>query len=131
MSCRKLFLQLTFIKGTAVEEYAMAQYHANSEQHYDMEKVVAVLSYFTLFGWLIAIVLYGKHKSSFASFHLRQSLGLIITAALLLFVPLVGWLLSLGVFTAWFFGLRSAILGQQHPLPILGQAYQAHLDFIR
>jgi len=108
----------------------MGQYHSDSEVHYDLEKTVAILCYFTPVGWLIAMVVYGDHKSSLASFHLRQSLGLIVTSALLLFIPLVGWLLSLGVFIAWFFALRSAIYAQQQPLPLLGKFYQKHLDII-
>jgi uncharacterized membrane protein len=108
----------------------MGQYHSGSKVHYDMEKIVAILCYFTPVGWLIAMVMYGDNKSPLASFHLRQSLGLIITAALLLFIPLVGWLLSLGVFVAWFFALNCAINRHQHPLPILGEFYQKHLDFI-
>jgi len=73
------------------------EYYGNINKHeyYTMAKVVSVISYLTLIGWLIAMALYGKHKSCATSFHLRQSLGLIITGALpahywLLFRLLVG-----------------------------------------
>ena len=104
---------------------------SSKETEYDMAQVVAVISYLTLIGWLIALVIYGHHKSSLASFHLRQSLGLIITAALLSFIPLIGWLLNLGVFLAWFCGFYYAIKGVEHSVPLLGGFYQQQLDFIR
>jgi len=117
----------------------MMQYHQSTtertkghkEANYDMVNVVAVVSYLTIIGWLIAIVIYGHHKSSLASFHLRQSLGLIVTACLLSFIPLIGWLLNFAVIAAWFVGLYYAIKGVEHPVPLLGQFYQEHLDFIR
>lgn len=108
--------------------------HSNNvknRERYDMAKVIAVVGYFTLIGWFIAMVLYGKHKSTFTSFHLRQSLGLIITGALLSFIPLIGWLLNILVCLAWFYSLYHAIAGHQQKAPLLGSFYQEHLDFIK
>lgn len=105
--------------------------HSDSRLQYDMVKIVAVLSYITVFGWLIALFLYGDHKSSFARFHLRQSLGLILTGAMLAFIPLIGWLLCVGVIIAWCLGVFHAINGQRRFLPIVGKFYQTHFDFIQ
>ena len=99
-------------------------------EDYDMAKLVAIISYFTLLGWLVAIALYGKHKSTFTCFHLRQSLGLIITGALLSFIPLIGWSLNFIVILAWLYALFYAIQGQQQKVPLLGIYFQEHLDFI-
>lgn len=109
------------------------EYYENITKHksYTMAKVVSVVSYLTLIGWLIAMALYGKHKSDFASFHLRQSLGLIITGALLAFIPLIGWLMDVGVCLAWLFALYHAAQGNQQKVPFLGELYQEHLDFIK
>jgi len=111
----------------------MTPIQSESKHHsrYDMAKVVAILSYFTIFGWLAAIFLYGEHKTPLARFHLRQSLGLTITAALLSFIPLIGWLLNILVFFAWCMGLFSALCAEKKPLPFVGDFYQEHLDFIR
>ena len=95
-----------------------------------MAVLVAVISYFTLIGWVVALVIYDKHQSHLASFHLRQSLGLIITGALLTLVPLVGWFLGIGVFLAWFIGIYGAIKGKEYKVPFLGDLYQQRLDFI-
>ncbi|MCW8832409.1 MAG: hypothetical protein OQK09_01785 [Colwellia sp.] len=97
----------------------------------DMPRVIAVVSYLTLIGWLIATMLYGKHRSHFARFHLRQSLGLIITGALLSFIPLIGWLMNVAVCLVWLFALYHAIQGYQQKVPFLGDFYQEHLDFIK
>ncbi|GAA0818780.1 hypothetical protein KO495_04265 [Colwellia sp. D2M02] len=96
-----------------------------------MAVLVAVISYFTLIGWIVALVIYDKHQSSLASFHLRQSLGLIITGALLSLVPLIGWALGIGVLCAWFMGIYSAIKGTKYEVPLLGSFYQHSIDFIR
>lgn len=96
-----------------------------------MAKVVAILSYITLIGWLAAIVLHGTHKSHYASFHLRQSLGLIVTGALLALIPLIGWLLGLFVCLAWLYALYHVVQGHKQKVPLLGDFYQEHLDFIK
>ncbi len=100
-------------------------------ERYRMATLVAVISYFTLIGWVVAMIIYDKHQSSLASFHLRQSLGLIITGAILSLIPLVGWVLNIGVILAWAVGVYSAIQGQEYKVPLLGDIYQQHLDFIQ
>ena len=93
-------------------------------QRYRMATLVAVISYFTLIGWVVAMVIYDKHQSSLASFHLRQSLGLIITGSILLLIPLIGWVLNLAVVLAWIsFGLYAAVQGQESKVPLLGDFY--------
>jgi uncharacterized membrane protein len=100
-------------------------------ERYRMATLVAVISYFTLIGWVVAMIIYDKHQSSLASFHLRQSLGLIITGAILSLIPLVGWVLNVAVILAWVVGLYSAIQGQEYKVPLLGDFYQKSLDFIQ
>ncbi|GHE91101.1 hypothetical protein [Thalassotalea profundi] len=109
----------------------MTHYHSDSQTQYDMAKFISTISYLTLVGWLVAIVLYGKNHSTLASFHLRQSLGLIVTAAVLSFIPLFGWLLNLVVAFFWFVAIYHTVLGHKFLVPVLGQFYQENLDFIR
>jgi len=96
-----------------------------------MAKCVAVVCYLTVVGSLIAFVIYGDNKSSLSSFHLRQSLGFIVTGCLLSFIPLIGWLLNLGVIFCWFHEFYFAIMGIERAVPLLGRFYQQYLDFIR
>ncbi len=100
------------------------------QERHKMANLVSVISYFTLIGWIVAMIIYDKHQSRFASFHLRQSLGLIITGAILSLIPLVGWFLSIAVVIAWAVSLFYAIQGQTYKVPLLGKFYQDHLDFI-
>lgn len=113
-----------------IKGYVMAPLGSKSSIHIDMNKLVSILCYITPIGWLVAMLLHGNHKSSLAQFHLRQSLGLLITAAMLSFIPLIGWLLQIMVLAAWIQGLYFALLEQQKPVFILGDFYQSHLDFI-
>jgi uncharacterized membrane protein len=99
-------------------------------ERYRMATLVAVVSYFTLIGWVVAMIIYDQHHSSLASFHLRQSLGLIITAVILSFIPVIGWMLNFALLFAWAFGLYSAIKGQEYKVPLFGDFYQSHLNFI-
>ena len=45
-------------------------------------RIIAIISYFTLLGWAVAFLLHktGKQKKALVSFHLNQSLGLMIVA---------------------------------------------------
>lgn len=100
------------------------------ETPFDKSRVLAVLSYMTIFGWLIALVLYGKDKNPYVRFHLRQSLGLFVSAMLLTFVPLIGWLLVCVLIVAWCYGLYSAFTGHKFSIPMIGDFYQSQLYFI-
>jgi len=117
------------------KQQALSQTHDHQQSlmgdAYQSTKTIAIISYFTLLGWLVAIMLHGKRKSSFTTFHLRQSLGLIITGALLALVPLIGWLMNVAVFFVWLYAVYHAIQGRKVKVPVLGDCYQEHLDFIK
>lgn len=110
---------------------ANENFDTSTNDEYSLTKAIAILGYITLLGWLIAIVLHDKHKSNFSIFHLRQSLGLILTGAILALVPLIGWLLNVAVFLVWVYAIFHAIQGRQEKVPVLGELYQTHLDFIK
>ena len=109
----------------------MAHSHSNSFPNIDSARVISVVSYLTIVGWLIAIVVYGKHRSCLASFHLRQSLGLILTAAVLSFVPLFGWLFNCVLFIVWLVAIYYALRGERFCVPVVGFFFQEKLAFIR
>ena len=104
------------------------QYHIKTNEK--MARLVAVLGYLTIFGWLVALFLYGEHKSHLARFHLRQSLGLVLTAGLLSFIPLIGWGLNIILLFAWLLSIYHAGSGHIFRVPVLGDLYQEHLDFV-
>jgi uncharacterized membrane protein len=99
------------------------------------DRTVAILSYITLIGFIIAIVMHSSKKTALGSFHLRQVLGLFVTAMgfgicamILVFIPVIGWI---AIFLGWvsllvlvIMGFIGAITGQQKPVPVMGQHYQ-------
>jgi len=98
-------------------------------------KTIAIISYFTWIGWIIAFVLYNSNKSQLAAYHLRQSLALMILSILvyivqimLLFIPFLGWaiaiLLWIGLVVLWVLGLLAAINGEEKPMPVIGSQAQ-------
>ncbi len=99
------------------------------------DRTVAILSYITIIGFIVAIVIHGNKKTQLGSFHLRQVLGLFVTGVgfwicsiILAFIPVLGWLAILlgwlGFLVLIVMGFISAATGQQKPVPILGVHYQ-------
>lgn len=100
------------------------------------DRTVAILSYITLIGFVIAVVLHSSgKKTALGAYHLRQTLGLLITglvlgiaAGILALIPILGVLTTFviwgGLFVLWLLGLIAAINGQQKPMPVLGENYQ-------
>ena len=98
-------------------------------------KTIAIISYFTWIGWIIAFVLYNSNKSQLAAYHLRQSLALMILGIIvyivqivLIFIPFLGWaiafLLWIGLVVLWVFGLIAAVNGEEKPMPVIGPMAQ-------
>jgi uncharacterized membrane protein len=87
------------------------------------DKTVAILSYITLFGFIAAIVINSNKKTQLGAFHLRQTLGLFITAFLMI-IPLLNILIGLFLLVMWIMGLVSAIKGEMKSVPLVGPLYQ-------
>ena len=95
------------------------------------DKTVAVLSYITIIGFIAAIFMHQNNKTQLGAFHLRQVLGMVLTAAagsVCGVVPILGWivwfLVVVVLFVFWIMGLLSAVKGEMRPVPLLGQHYQ-------
>ena len=99
------------------------------------DKSTAIVSYLTLIGFVAAVMMHGTRKTRLGAFHLRQSLGLMLTsvavacAAMILgFVPFIGWLAALaawfGLLALWASGVLAAINGELRPVPVLGSHFQ-------
>lgn len=99
------------------------------------DRTVAIVSYLTIIGFIVALILHMNKKTMLGAFHLRQCLGLIITAIalgvagmLVMFIPVIGWLAMMACWIAllvlWVMGLIAAAGGQLKPLPVVGDYYQ-------
>ena len=99
-------------------------------------KTAAITSYILIVGILIAISMNSENKNSFASFHIRQALGLTITFLSLglivsnfdsLMISATMWII---VSILWTYGFFTAIKGDMKPLPLLGNLFQKAFHFI-
>jgi uncharacterized membrane protein len=118
----------------------------NTEQHLnsstpvqtDNGKTVAIVSYLSIIGWIIAYVMHGNNKTLLGAFHLRQTIALFIAGIciwivqmLLVLIPYIGWVLDIllifayiGLFILWLIGFIAAINGQEKPMPLIGSRAQ-------
>ena len=96
---------------------------------------MAILSYLTLIGFIVAVIIHSGKKTQLGAFHLRQALGLIVSglalgicAIVLAFIPILGWIaIMAGWITLLVFvimGFIAAVGGKQQPLPLLGEHFQ-------
>ncbi|MCO6499292.1 MAG: hypothetical protein J5I47_02825 [Vicingus serpentipes] len=113
---------------------------SNQTTNNDPGRIVAILSYITLLGLIIAFILHGdeKNKSQLGAFHLRQAVGIYISfvalgiaQVLFVFIPILGWMINIaitiaivGLFVFWILGLVTAINGEKKVVPIVGKYYQ-------
>ncbi|WAC02552.1 hypothetical protein N7U66_02295 [Lacinutrix neustonica] len=92
-------------------------------------KSLAILSYFTFIGTLIALFMNLEKKNPFTNFHIRQMIGLII---MLIFSNVVerylhswtGTILWIITFSFWLYALIYAIKGEMKLVPVLGEKFQ-------
>lgn len=94
-------------------------------------KTIGIISYITLIGTIIALVINNNDKNSYASFHIRQALGLglsLIVVSVIAIIPILGWIIylvgGLFLFVCWIIGLIGAINGEEKLVPVLGERFQ-------
>ncbi|MGI0106428.1 hypothetical protein [Salinimicrobium sp. WS361] len=93
-------------------------------------KAAAIWAYITIIGTIIAYFLNNDSKNPFASFHIRQALGIHITFYLLGIIVswFNTWLISapfyLFIIVLLGYGLLAAIQGERNEVPILGKQFQ-------
>ena len=93
-------------------------------------KQTAIVSYLTIIGTIIAIFMNSENKNAFASFHIRQALGIFLTFFLLGYP--VGyfdnWMVSASfwifIFILWIYGFINCLNGEMKIVPFLGEIYQ-------
>ncbi len=99
------------------------------------DRTVAIVSYLTLIGFIVAIIIHGNKKTALGAYHLRQALGLMVTAVAFsiasmiigaipvigLFAIPLGWL---ALFVLWIMALVAAASGELRPVPVVGEHFQ-------
>lgn len=100
-------------------------------------KTMAIISYLTIIGTLIAFIMNQNKRNYFASFHIRQALGIALIWLAFNFIRGyidIGWvdnILVLVAFLLWIFGLIGAIQGEERRIPLLGDQFQEWFRSIR
>lgn len=93
-------------------------------------KIVAILSYLSLMGWIIALFLNNANRTRLGTFHVRQSFGIICLAT---FVFIIVGLINLMPLTIvavipivilWFMGFIAAFQGKTTHVPLVGKFFQ-------
>lgn len=99
-------------------------------------KTKAVVSHLFFVGWVIAIIFNGTNKEEYASYYIRQNLGLILLAialqivvAILYTAPGLGRFIATAggilVFIGWLMSLLWSIKGEMKPVPWVGEMFQS------
>ena len=86
-------------------------------------KTKAIVAHITLIGWIIALVLNSQQKDEFASFYIRQMLGLIILNFVWI-IPILGWIVGIIVLVLWILSVIGAASGELKPTPVIGKYFQ-------
>lgn len=94
-------------------------------------KNVAIIAYMTIIGSVIAIFMnQEENKTDFASFHIRQALGLFLSFFLLgYFVGYINsWMATfafyLFYFILWIYGFSGALQSKKTIIPLVGDFFQ-------
>lgn len=93
-------------------------------------KAAAIVAYITIIGTIIAYFMNNESKNPFASFHIRQALGIHITFYVLgiLVSAFDSWMISAAfyifILVLWGYGIIAAVQGEQKETPVLGAYFQ-------
>lgn len=101
-----------------------------NEQTVEEGKKMAIVSYLTLIGTLIAFFMNQDKKNPFTSFHTRQALGLWITYMIIAYIVsgFDNWNMTMAFWIffgiLFFYGIFNAFIGKAQPIPLLGHLFQ-------
>jgi uncharacterized membrane protein len=99
-------------------------------------KSTAITSYILGIGVFIAMSMNAENKNPFATFHIRQGLGLTLTfISLGLIISnfdslLISFPMWIFISILWSYGIFTAIKGETKPMPLLGSYFQKWLSNI-
>jgi len=93
-------------------------------------KTAAIISHFTVIGLIIAFVLNMNKKNAFASFYIRQMLGLNILYMANMWIVYrylgntIGWAVGVLLFVLWLISLLAVLKGEKKLVPVVGEQFQ-------
>ncbi len=93
-------------------------------------KTAAIISHFTVIGLIVAFVLNMNNKNAFASFYIRQMLGLNILYMANIWIVyrylgnITGWAVGVLLFAFWIISLLAVLKGEKKLVPVVGEQFQ-------
>ncbi|WP_028890906.1 hypothetical protein [Tenacibaculum sp. 47A_GOM-205m] len=93
-------------------------------------KTAAIISHFTVIGLIIAFVLNMNKKNAFASFYIRQMLGLNLLYIANIWIVYrylgntIGWAVGVLLFVLWIISLLAVLKGEKKLVPVVGEQFQ-------
>ena len=94
-------------------------------------KTKAIVAHLTPIGWIIALVINMNQKEEYASYYIRQTLGLYLAGfvlSILNSIPVLGWIVwlvgGIVLFIFWLMSLIWSISDTMKPVPWLGVQIQ-------
>lgn len=114
----------------------------NNVTQTDNGKTAAIISYFSIIGWLIAyFAMHKDNKTELGSYHLRQTLlfsilslilgwgagfvlAILILATGIVALIYIMYIIYFLLFVLWIIGLLGAINAQKKPMPLIGAKAQ-------
>jgi uncharacterized membrane protein len=93
-------------------------------------KTIAIISYITWIGTLIAFLMNNQQRNPFASFHIRQTIGLGLLFLVNTFVidrftdDWITTIITLALIVLWLIGLVGAVQGEEKKVPLFGDLFQ-------
>ncbi|WP_461517896.1 hypothetical protein [Porticoccus sp.] len=89
----------------------------------------AILAHITLIGWIIALILNMQNRDGFASYYIRQYLGIMLCGFVgnILFMSLhngLAMIWGVVILVAWLISLVGACTDKKNELPYVGRYFQ-------
>ena len=93
-------------------------------------KTNAIISHFWLIGLIIALILNNSKKNSFASFYIRQMVGINLLIMIGNYIiynfigSFAGWIFGVVIFILWLISIVGAFKGEEKAVPVIGEHFQ-------
>ena len=92
-------------------------------------KTMAIISYITIIGTIIAFFMNNSKKNTFASFHIRQMIGLVLLGLINQFAiseinGMLAMVVSVLIFVLWVIGFVGVVKGEEKTIPVIGDQFQ-------
>lgn len=93
-------------------------------------KTTAIISYLTWIGTVVAYIMNSSKKNHFASFHIRQMVGLGVCQLINWWIiykfvgKMAGGIIAFVLFVLWVIGFIGALKGEYKKVPLLGDQFQ-------